>query len=162
MSSLLLGKWVTQSSRRCTQLAQGPFKEIKLACTLPHFTKNRAVLILKTRSKNCNSGGANSGRTLAVFLPRRIIYNTTQRFSCPPPPLPPQYSFVSCEKFGSPYLGMAQQPQEQRYPFLSECTVFSCVQTMVWLPAFGIFNVRTDVDACDCTRGLYRHQKSLH
>ena len=31
--------------------------------------------------------------------------------------------------------------------------VFSCVQTMVWLPVFGIFNVRTDVDACDCTRG---------
>ena len=26
---------------------------------------------------------------------------------------------------------------------------------MVWLPVFGIFHVRTDVDACDCTRGLY-------
>ena len=25
------------------------------------------------------------------------------------------------------------------------------VQTMVWLPMFGIFNVCTDVDACDCT-----------
>ena len=24
---------------------------------------------------------------------------------------------------------------------------------MVWLSVFGIFNVRTDVDACDCTRG---------
>ena len=30
-----------------------------------------------------------------------------------------------------PYLGKAQQPQEQRYPFLSVCAVFSCVQTMV-------------------------------
>ena len=29
----------------------------------------------------------------------------------------------------------------------------SCVQTMVWLPVMGILNVRTDVDACDCTRG---------
>ena len=29
-------------------------------------------------------------------------------------------------EFGSPYLGKAQQPQEQRYPFLSVCAVFSC------------------------------------
>ena len=34
--------------------------------------------------------------------------------------------------------------------------VFSCVQTMVWLPLFGNFNVRTDVDACDCTQGAVR------
>ena len=27
---------------------------------------------------------------------------------------------------------------------------------------FGIFNVRTDVDACGCTRVLYEHRKSLH
>ena len=54
----------------------------------------------------------------------------------------------------------ALQPQEQRYPaFLSVSTVFSCVQTMVWMPRFGIFNVRTDADACDCTRGLYGHRK---
>ena len=43
-------------------------------------------------------------------------------------------------KFGSPYLGTAQQPQEQRYPYLSVCAVFSCVQTVAWLPLFGIFN----------------------
>ena len=36
----------------------------------------------------------------------------------------------------------AQQPQEQRYPFLSVCAAFSCVQTMVWLPVLGIFNMR--------------------
>ena len=30
---------------------------------------------------------------------------------------------------------------------------------MVWLPVFGIFNVHTDVDACDCTPGLYGHRK---
>ena len=27
----------------------------------------------------------------------------------------------------------AQQPKEQRYPFLSVCAVFSCVQIFVWL-----------------------------
>ena len=25
----------------------------------------------------------------------------------------------------------------------------------------GIFNVRPDTDACDCTRGLYRHRKRV-
>ena len=38
---------------------------------------------------------------------------------------------------------------------------FSCVQTMVWLPVFGNFNVRTDVDACDCTRGMCGHRKRV-
>ena len=64
----------------------------------------------------------------------------------------------------SSYPGKAQQPQEQRYPFLSVCAVFSCVQTIVWLPlvpVFGIFNVHTDVDACHCTRGLYGHRKKV-
>ena len=37
----------------------------------------------------------------------------------------------------------AQQPQEQRYPLLSVCVVFSCVQTMVWLLVFGTFDVQT-------------------
>ena len=41
-----------------------------------------------------------------------------------------------------------------------QCVVFSCVQTMAWLPVFGIFNVHADVDACDCTQGLYRHRES--
>ena len=52
---------------------------------------------------------------------------------------------------GSPYLGnyTAQQPQEQRYPFLSESAVFPCDQTKVWLPALGFFNVRAD-DFCCC------------
>ena len=36
------------------------------------------------------------------------------------------------------------------YIFLLECAVLSCVQITVWLPVFGIFNVSTDVDACDC------------
>ena len=31
---------------------------------------------------------------------------------------------------------------------------------MAWLPVFGIFNVRADVDACDCTQGLYGHRES--
>ena len=44
-----------------------------------------------------------------------------------------------------------QQPQEQRYPFLTVHAVFTCVQTKVWLPVLGIFNVWTDVHAHDCT-----------
>ena len=71
------------------------------------------------------------------------------------------YFFVPCRKFRSPYLGKAQQPQEQRYPFLSVCAVFLCVQTMVWLPMFGIFNTHTDVPACNCTQGLYGHRKRV-
>ena len=47
----------------------------------------------------------------------------------------------------------AQQVQKQRYPFLLVSAVFSCVQTMVWLPMLRIFNMHTDVDACSFTRG---------
>ena len=46
----------------------------------------------------------------------------------------------------------------------SDClylAVFLCVQT-AWPAVFGIFSMCTDVDACDCTQGLYRHHKSLH
>ena len=32
---------------------------------------------------------------------------------------------------------------------------------MVWLTVTGIFNVHTDVDTCDCTRGLYGHGKRV-
>ena len=41
----------------------------------------------------------------------------------------------------------AQQPQEQRYPLLSAYAVLLCVPTMagLWLPAFGIVHVHTDV-----------------
>ena len=39
-----------------------------------------------------------------------------------------------------------QKPQQQRYPLLSVCTAFSCICAVVWLPVFGIFNVRTEVD----------------
>ena len=60
-------------------------------------------------------------------------------------------------KFGSPYQGKAQQLQEQCYPLLLVFAVFLCVQTMVWLPVFAIFNMSTVVDACECTRGLYGH-----
>ena len=54
-----------------------------------------------------------------------------------------------------------QQPQkEKRYPFLAVCVAFSCVQKMVWLPVFGILTC-TDVDAYNCTRGLYGHRKRV-
>ena len=55
-----------------------------------------------------------------------------------------------------------QQTQEQRYPFLAVHAVFLRVQTKGWLKMLEIFNVRTDVNACDCTRGLYGHHNSLH
>ena len=32
---------------------------------------------------------------------------------------------------------------------------------MVWLPVFGIFNACTDLDSCDCARGLYGHRKRV-
>ena len=54
-----------------------------------------------------------------------------------------------------------QEQQEQRYPFLIVCAVFSCVQTKVWLPTLGIFHVRTDVNACDCTQGMDGHCKRV-
>ena len=42
-----------------------------------------------------------------------------------------KYFIVPCENFGSPDPGKAQQLQEQCYPLLSVCAVFSCVQTVV-------------------------------
>ena len=54
-----------------------------------------------------------------------------------------------------------QQLQEQRYPFLPVCAVFSCVLTIVWLPVFGISNVGTGADACDCARGLFGHSNRV-
>ena len=42
------------------------------------------------------------------------------------------------------------------------CAVFSCVQTEVLLPMLGIFNVLTDVNTRNCTRGLCKHCYSVH
>ena len=54
-----------------------------------------------------------------------------------------------------------QQLPEQHYPFLPiRCAVFLCVQTMVWMLAFGIFNMRTDVDASNCAGGLCEHSNT--
>ena len=50
--------------------------------------------------------------------------------------------------------------QEQHDPFLSVCTVFSCVPARVWLPVFVVFNMRTGVAECGCTQGLYGHYKT--
>ena len=71
------------------------------------------------------------------------------------------YFFVPCGKIGLP--GKAQQPQEQRCPFLSVCVVFSCGQTMIWLPVWGSFNVRTDTDVHAIAHGavLYGHRKRV-
>ena len=49
---------------------------------------------------------------------------------------------------------------------MSVSVVFSCVQTLVWLPASGIFSMCTDVDECDRTRGrgciVWTPEQSLH
>ena len=58
-----------------------------------------------------------------------------------------QYVIVTCAKFGSTYLGKGQPPQEKRYPFIPVWVVFICVQTMVWLPLFGIYNMHIN-DVC--------------
>ena len=47
------------------------------------------------------------------------------------------------------------------YPFPSACAAFSRVKAVVWLPVFGVIDVRTYVDARDCTRGLYGHRKRV-
>ena len=75
----------------------------------------------------------------------------------------------SLRKFRSSHPGKAQHPQEQCYPFLEVCAVFSscccfflCLyRQMYGYQCFLIFNVRTDVDACDCTRGLNGHRKRV-
>ena len=54
-------------------------------------------------------------------------------------------------------LATGRQPLSSRGDFL--CNILSSVQTMVWLSVLGIFNTHTDVDACSCTLGLYKHQK---
>ena len=53
-----------------------------------------------------------------------------------------------------------QPPQEQLYPFLKMHVQYfrQCGQTLGRLQVFGIFNTCTDVDACECTRGLYGHR----
>ena len=64
-------------------------------------------------------------------------------------------------KLRLPYLGKATVAQEQQYPFLPVCAVFTFVmcadtETVAWLPVFGIFNMLTDVDTCNCTQGLQK------
>ena len=55
-------------------------------------------------------------------------------------------------------MGQAQQLQEQHYPFLQVSVVFSCVHTRIWPP---VFNVRSNIDACSCTWGLYWHHNRV-
>ena len=54
-----------------------------------------------------------------------------------------------------------QQPREQHYLFLPVSAGFLWVQTMVWSQCLRFFYVRTDVDACDCTWGLYKHHNKV-
>ena len=63
-----------------------------------------------------------------------------------------KYFIIPCEKFGSP-LRLGYGTAATRGAL---CAVFSCGQTTVCLPVFGIFNVRTAVDTSDCTMGWGR------
>ena len=115
--------------------------------TLAH--RPQTVLPNDTRSPSTDSSTQRHSLTI-----QRQCYSIHHR-------IPSGTFFAPCGKFGSPYLGRAQQPQEQRYPFLSVCAVFSCVQTTVWPPVFGICDMHTYVYACDCRGGLYGHRKSV-
>ena len=74
---------------------------------------------------------------------------------------PSVFHFLKCLLVPHGKFGSAQLMQEQHYPFLLVCVVFSCVQTIVWLPAFWIFNEHTHVEACNCVLGLYGHHKRV-
>ena len=55
-------------------------------------------------------------------------------------------------------MGQAEHLQEQHYPFLQVSVIFSCIQTRIWPP---VFNVRSNIDACSCTWGLYWHHNRV-
>ena len=60
-------------------------------------------------------------------------------------------------KLRSPYLvGHSSCKSSAALSFIGVCSI-SCVQTVLCLPVFGIFNMHADVDACNCTWGLYGH-----
>ena len=75
------------------------------------------------------------------------------------------YFIVPCEKFGVALPGYFRVllcvQNNGMAASVWDFRVLLCVQTMVWLPVFGIFNVRADVDACDCTRGLCGHRQTV-
>ena len=48
------------------------------------------------------------------------------------------------------------------YYWASVCAVFACVQIILWLPVFRVFNACTDVDACTFVQGLYGHHTKVH
>ena len=64
-------------------------------------------------------------------------------------------------EFGSPYLGKATAAARAVLPIPTSKCIFLCVQTVVCLPVFGILNMHSDVDACNCTQGLYEHCKRV-
>ena len=74
---------------------------------------------------------------------------------------------VFCRKLGCLTLVRIQQPYQQCHIKKSQTVapipVFPCGKKinkkMVWVSQFGIFNVCTDVDACYCTWGLYKHHE---
>ena len=71
-------------------------------------------------------------------------------------------SIIAHGKFRSPYLGKATAVAKAMLPIPTcVCSTFICIPTVVWLPILGIFNVYTDVNACDCIQGLCGHCKRI-
>ena len=50
--------------------------------------------------------------------------------------------------------------EEQFYPFPPEWAAL-CPSNGAAAKCLGIFNMREDVDACDCTQGLHKHRKRV-
>ena len=71
-------------------------------------------------------------------------------------------SLALCRKFCLSYLGTAMAARGAVLFVLPVpvCAVFSCLQTMVWLPVCVIFNFCKDDDACDRILRLCEHHKS--
>ena len=63
------------------------------------------------------------------------------------------YFIVPCVKFRSPFLGKAQQLQEQLHTHVSVCSIFLC--PMAWLPVLGMLCMWLHM-------WMHCHCKSLH
>ena len=70
-------------------------------------------------------------------------------------------SLILRGKFRSPYLDTATSAATAALPISKVYVVLLCVQTKVWLPALGIFDKHTDVNACDCIWRLCRHPRRV-
>ena len=62
--------------------------------------------------------------------------------------------------FRSPYLGKVHSSRKSSATHAYQRVQCFCVQTMLWLPVFGTWNVSADFGGCDCTRRLHGCRKN--